>query len=105
MHFVVHALDKPGALHRRQEAIVAHREYLDKAPSEIGMTILMSGPLLDDDGETMKGSFFLLAAPERAQVEQFFAQDPLFRNDVWDSFLLTRVHIRTNIIGYLEEET
>ena len=105
MHFIVHALDKPDALPRRKEVIAEHRAYLDTALEDFGITILMSGPLVEDDGETMKGSYFLLDAPDRTRVENLFANDPLVRNDVWGDHATTRVMVRTNLVGPLGDET
>lgn len=96
MHFVVHALDKPGTLDQRLAVIDQHRAYVADAPKTHGITVLMSGPLIADDGETMKGSFFLLDAPNRASIEAMFADDPIKQADIWGSLSVTAVHIRTN---------
>ena len=99
MQFVAHALDKPGALARRQEALAAHRAYLDQVGDRAGVTVLLSGPLVSDDGETMCGSFFLIDAPDRATVEAIFAADPLASADVWQKLTITAVAIRQNQMG------
>jgi len=78
--FVVHCLDKPDATPRRLAAIDAHRAYLEKQGH---VDIVISGPLQSDDGETMIGSFFMVEAPDRAAVERFQADDPLFGAGVW----------------------
>ncbi len=94
MRFVVHALDKPDALGRRLAAIDAHRDYLDRAPAQHGITILLSGPLMDDAGDTMIGSFFLIDAASREDIEACFAQDPLNAAEVWETRTVTAVKIR-----------
>ena len=94
MRFVVHALDKPDALPRRMQVIGAHHRHLDEAPEQHGVQILLSGPLTRDDGETICGSFFLLEASSRAEVEALFATDPLSKADVWQSRTVTAVTIR-----------
>ena len=99
MRFVVHALDKPDALPRRMQVIDAHRRHLDEAPERHGVQILLSGPLTQDDGETMCGSFFLLEASSRDDVEALFAADPLSQADVWESRTVTAVTIRQNNMG------
>ena len=81
MLFIIHCLDKADALPRRLAAYNAHKAYL-AAPS-IG--ILMSGPLVADDGETMIGSFFLVEAESREDVEVFNRMDPFNEANVWDS--------------------
>ena len=61
MLFVLHALDRPGALPKRLANYDAHKAFLaDTSPH--GVTILMSGPLTADDGQTMIGSLFLHGA-------------------------------------------
>ena len=99
MRFVVHALDKPDALPRRMQVIEAHRHHLDVAPARHGVRILLSGPLTMDDGDTMCGSFFLLEAPSRAEVEALFAEDPLSAADVWQTRTVTAVTVRQNNMG------
>ena len=96
MHFVVHALDRPDALPRRQAVLGAHRAYLDTAPARHGVQVLLSGPLIADDGETMIGSFFLLDAESREVVEALFAEDPMSKADVWALRNLQMVMIRQN---------
>lgn len=99
MHFVIHAIDKPDALPRRQAVIDAHRAYAQDAPARLGLTVLISGPLLKDDGTTMGGSFFLLDAPDRASVDAFVAEDPIAAADVWDSVSVTPFIMRVNTMG------
>ena len=96
MKFVVHAVDKPDALPRRLAVIDAHRAYLAEAPARHGIRILLSGPLTEDDGETMRGSFFLLDAPDRQSVEDFFAGDPLQAAGIWEERQISAVLVRQN---------
>lgn len=96
MHFVVFATDRPDALHRRLGVIDFHRAYLGEAPARHGVKVLLSGPLTNDDGETMRGSFFLLDAPDRTRIEKLFADDPLKAADVWETVEISAVHVRQN---------
>jgi len=96
MHFVVYARDKPGALQRRLDALDAHRRHLNEAPARKGVKVLLSGPLLEDDGETMRGSFLLLDADSRAAIEALFSEDPLQDADVWEDVQISAVHVRQN---------
>ena len=98
MHFIVHALDKPGALQRGLEVIDAHRAYLAEARPKHGAKILMSGPLIDDETKEMKGSFFLIEAPKREDIEALFENDPLANADVWDDLAVTAFHMRTSVL-------
>ena len=84
MLFIVHCLDRAGALPVRMEHYLAHREYLatlDSRPVEI----VMSGPLVSDDGETMIGSFFLIEDTDRKAVEAFNQADPFHHAGIWES--------------------
>ena len=101
MHFVVHALDKPDALPRRMETLAAHRAYLNDAPPNHGIKVLLSGPMTADDGASMIGSFFLLEAPNRDAIEDMFAKDPIYLADVWQSRSVTAVELRQNNMGGL----
>jgi uncharacterized protein YciI len=81
MHFAIHCLDKPGALATRLANYDNHKAYL-ASPSPV--KIVVSGPLLADDGETMIGSLFVVEADDRESVEGFHRNDPFFLAGVWD---------------------
>jgi uncharacterized protein len=88
MLFVIHALDKPDALPTRQANYDAHKSFLsDTTP--YGVSIVMSGPLVADDGATMKGSMFLVEAPDRAHVERFHQADPFHKAAIWERATIT----------------
>lgn len=91
-HYIVHCLDKPDGLPRRQQNYDAHRAYLETAP----VKILVSGPLVSDDGETMIGSLFLIEADSKATVEAFNAGDPFRKADVWASINIHRFNKRVD---------
>ena len=80
MHFVIHCLDGPGALPTRLKHYESHKAYLSSAP----VAIVISGPLLADDGETMIGSLFVVDAADRAAVDRFHDDDPFFQAGVWE---------------------
>ena len=79
-HYTIHCLDHPGALEVRLAQYDAHRAYLG---GPLGVRILVSGPLLDGDGGTAVGSFFLLEAPDRAAVDAFHDADPFKAAGIW----------------------
>ena len=88
MLFVIHALDKPGALPTRQAHYDAHKGFLsDTTP--YGVSIVMSGPLVADDGATMKGSMLLIDAPDREHVERFHHADPFYKAGIWERVSIT----------------
>jgi len=92
--FAVHVLDRPGALPLRLEQSAAHRAFVE-TESDQGLSIVMSGPLQSDDGESMIGSLFIIDAQDRAIVEAFVKADPFFQSGVWGEVQITRFHRRS----------
>jgi uncharacterized protein len=88
MLFAIHAKDKSGVLATRLANYDAHKAFLsDTAP--YGVRIVLSGPLVADDGTTMIGSLFLVEAPDRASVERFNRADPFHEAGIWDNVQVT----------------
>jgi len=81
MLFIVYCLDKPRVTELRAANMAAHRDYIDTKP----IKLLLSGPLTTDDGQGVVGSFFMVDAADRAQVERFQRNDPLFKSGIWAS--------------------
>ena len=88
MLFAIHAVDRPGALPTRLANYDAHKAFLGDT-SRYGVTIVMSGPLVSDDGATMIGSLFLVDAPGRAEVEAFNRADPFAAAGIWEKVTIT----------------
>ncbi|WP_339762682.1 YciI family protein [uncultured Hoeflea sp.] len=80
MHYIIHCLDKPNSVEKRLAHYDAHKAYLSNAP----VTIVISGPLVADDEETMIGSCFLIEAGTLESVEAFNQNDPFRKADLWD---------------------
>ena len=81
MLFVIFAIDKPGMAETRAAAMDAHRRYLESAPFKN----VMSGPLMDDAGENIVGSLYMLDAENRGVIDRMFKDDPLCRAAIWES--------------------
>lgn len=79
MHFIVHCIDHDDALPLRLANYDAHKAYLAAA----SVRTVISGPLVADDGETMKGSCFLLEADSKDAVVAFNRNDPFYAAGVW----------------------
>jgi uncharacterized protein YciI len=77
--FIIHCLDKPGTAEKRSANMQAHRDYLAAEP----IKVVLSGPLTTDDGKTVIGSFFMVDAADRGEIEQFQRADPLFNSGIW----------------------
>jgi uncharacterized protein YciI len=80
MHFVIHCVDHKGAVQKRLANYEAHKAYLGTAPFKI----VVSGPLLAEDNETMIGSMFLVEADDQASVEAFNEADPFHKAGIWE---------------------
>jgi uncharacterized protein len=80
MHFVIHCLDHEDAVEKRLAHYDAHKAYLARSP----ISIVISGPLLKEDHETMIGSVFLVEADSREQVEAFHNNDPFKAAGIWE---------------------
>lgn len=88
MLFAIHALDRKGALDTRLANYDAHKAFLsDTAP--YGVKIVMSGPLVAEDGTTMIGSLFVAEAESLADVERFNAADPFHKAGIWERVSIT----------------
>ncbi|MBV8663744.1 MAG: YciI family protein [Hyphomicrobiales bacterium] len=88
MLFVIHARDKKEALPTRLANYDAHKAFLSDTTAH-GVKIVMSGPLVDDDGATMIGSLFLVEAADRATVEAFNRADPFYAAGIWEAVAIT----------------
>lgn len=98
MIFAIHAVDRAGALSTRLAQYEAHKAFLSDT-SRHGVSIVMSGPLVSDDGQTMIGSLFLVEAPSRAEVEAFHRADPFFAAGIWEKVTITGFRQRSIKIG------
>jgi uncharacterized protein len=79
MYFIIHCLDHEGALPTRLATVDAHRAYQAKSP----IPVLISGPLLKDDGATMIGSFFFVEAENHEQMMAYHQADPFHLAGIW----------------------
>ncbi|MBT4703253.1 MAG: YciI family protein [Rhodospirillaceae bacterium] len=80
MLFAIYCIDKPGMAEKRVAVMQPHRDYL----AQVSVKIVMSGPLVDDDGETVVGSLYVVEAADRAEIEAFQKDDPLVLADLWE---------------------
>ncbi|UCH75464.1 MAG: YciI family protein [Rhodospirillales bacterium] len=79
MLFVIFCIDRKGAAEIRRANIQAHIDYV--AASDI--EVVMSGPLVSDDGAAPVGSLLIFEAPDRAAAEAFHRNDPLYKAGIW----------------------
>ena len=88
MLFVIYARDADDALSKRTEHYPAHKSFLGKSP-DYGVEIVMSGPLVKDDGDTRCGSLIVVDAADRATAEKFHHADPFYLAGVWQETTIT----------------
>jgi uncharacterized protein len=88
MLFVIHALDRADMLERRLVHYPDHKTFLADT-SAYGVRIVMSGPLVADDGERMIGSLFVVEAADRMTVEKFNRADPFQKAGIWQQVTIT----------------
>ena len=84
MLYLIHCLDKPGSSAVRKDNQPAHVEYLKSKPIQI----VMAGPIVGDDGESVTGSFLVVEADSRAQAETFSANDPYAKAGLFGDVLI-----------------
>ncbi len=83
MEFLVIGMDKPGSAALRQHLRVRHLEFVrDKQDS-----FTFGGPLINDDGATI-GSVLILRFADRAMLDRHLAQDPYFRDGLFETVLI-----------------
>jgi uncharacterized protein YciI len=85
MQFLIYAVDKQNNLALRMETRPAHLKYLEDFSKEI----VLAGPLLTDDGQTMIGSLFIVEMPTRKEAEAFSVNDPYRKAGVFGSVTIT----------------
>lgn len=88
MLFAIYALDGEGALPKRLEHGGAHSAHITGAAG-YGVKIVISGPLVMDDGETMTGSLIVIEAQNREAAERFNASDPYRLAGVWEKVTIS----------------
>ncbi len=81
MLFVIFCIDRKGAAEARRAAIAAHVDYVAAAD----VSVVMSGPLVTDDGAAPVGSLLVIDAPDRAAAEAFHRNDPLYKAGIWET--------------------
>lgn len=80
MQFVLTAYDRPGALPLRLETRPAHLDYL----REIAGSIVVAGPILDEEGKPC-GSVIVYEAPDKAAAEKLVKEDPYSKVDLFET--------------------
>lgn len=72
MLYVLICIDKPDSLALRKANRPEHLAYLNS----LGAALVLAGPFLDDDGETMNGSLIVVEAPSLDAAHKIAEGDP-----------------------------
>ena len=81
MQFAVYCLDKPGYAKVRADNRNAHIEHLTRHNDQI----VLAGPMLSDDGQSMIGSLLVMDFADRATLDRFLADDPYAKAGLFQS--------------------
>lgn len=85
MLYILHCLDKPGALETRMTVRPQHLDYLTKS----GGAVVFAGPILGDDGQTIRGSLIIVEAKDKSTAQAFAAGDPYNKAGVFGSVVIS----------------
>ncbi|RTZ45462.1 YciI family protein [Candidimonas sp. SYP-B2681] len=87
MLWMINCTDKPGHEAKRAQHLPEHRRYLESYAPQI----FFSGPQMDDTGERMIGSLFIINASSRQDAESFVGGETLNQAGVFESVMVTRL--------------
>ena len=71
--FAITCIDGPDGKARRKEVAEAHHKF----QATVMDRYIARGPMFEDDGVKMIGSFFIVEFPDRAACDEFIAAEPL----------------------------
>lgn len=92
MLFAVHALDAPDS--PRALNYDQHKSHLKRA-ADYGVTLVIGGPLLGDDGVSVVGSLMVFQAEDVRSVKRYNDDDPFRKNGVWRTVHISQFDRRT----------
>lgn len=84
--FAIYCVDKPGHEHVRAENRPAHLEY----SRQFADRMIIGGPMLSADGESMVGSLLVIDLPDEAAAREWCANDPYAKAGLFESVLVRR---------------
>lgn len=88
MQFMIKALDGEGMLAKRMEVRPDHLEGMKKMNSHI----IAAGGLLDEEGK-MKGSLLIVEFDDRSGVDEYLANEPYVKANVWQTIEVVQMNI------------
>ena len=88
MQFIVKAYDGEGMLDKRMEVRPRHLEGIERIKEHV----ICAGGLLDDEGK-MKGSVLIMEYENRAQLDEYLANEPYVQERVWQKIEVERMNV------------
>ncbi len=88
MQFIIKAYDGAGMLDRRMAVRPRHLEGMEK----LGGHVVCAGGLLDEAGK-MKGSVLVMDFENRAELDQYLANEPYVQEKVWEKIEVERLNV------------
>jgi len=84
MLIAIMCLDKPNSLSLRMATRPKHLEWLKSNMPEAAYV----GPLLDDAGESLIGSLYILEFEDVTAARTWIAEEPYYKADLFESVLV-----------------
>lgn len=84
--YIITCVDKPDSLDLRLATRQAHLDYAKNWVDRM----LVGGPLLSDDGQTMQGSMLILDLDDPVQIDDYLANDPYNQAGLFESVTVRR---------------
>lgn len=84
--YIITCIDKPNSLDLRLATRQAHLDYAQNWVDRM----LVGGPLLSDDGQTMQGSMLILDLDDPAQIDDYLANDPYNQAGLFETVTVRR---------------
>jgi len=84
--FVITAIDGTDAMTKRGEAAEEHHKF----QASVMDRYVARGPMFNDDGIEMIGSFMIVECPDRAACDEFWAGEPLNYSGVFEDVSIER---------------
>lgn len=86
MPYVIITKDKPDSLALRNQVRPVHLDYLVANQHRL----LAAGAQIEDDGSGGSGGVILVDTEDRAEAEQFIADDPFTKAGLFETIKVTR---------------
>ena len=84
MQFAIYCTDKPASTDLRAATRADHLAFIDGYMTNL----IIAGPLLSDDGETMIGSLLIMDFADLDAAKAFAAADPYAQAGLFDSVVI-----------------